>query len=203
MNEIRTINELVKAFELEGMNDGNSIEAQFPSWAASLMNNFAIRKGDQLFRFVEIEFYHNLTDDEIIDGKLKKITYKRESESCDFFFHNYGFDICFKSDSIRYGGVLIRSVKSKNGFINGPGRVADRLFDRFSAVRPPKDFPQLVALKEYDSIVPVVHKRWHIAGEKLYRFTWPWEDWKPDKKYDARPWDDEGNLLQASQKRMD
>ena len=195
MSEIRTIEELVKAFEMEGLNDGKSIEAHFPFWASSLMNNFAIRKGDQIYRFVEIEFYHNLTDDEVIDGKLKKITYKRVADSCDFFFHNYGFDICFESDNQRYGGVLIRSVKGDEGFINGPGRVADRLFDRFSAVRLPKDFPQLVELKECDSIVPIVHKRWHIAGNKPYRFTWKWAEWKPDKKYDARPWDEDGNLL--------
>lgn len=190
MNEIRTIEELVNAFELEGLNDGKSIEEHFPAWAASLMNNFAIRKGNQEYRLVEIEFYHNLTDDEIIDGKLKKITYKREADSCDFFFHNYGFDICFKSDDQRYGGILIRSVKGADGFVNGPGRVADRLFDKFSAVRPPEDFPQLVPLKKRDSIVPAAHTRWHIPGEKPYRFSWPLASWKPRKKYDAWPWND-------------
>lgn len=196
MSEIRTIDELVKAFELEGLNDGKSIEEHFPSWAASLMNNFAISKGGKIFRFVEIEFYHNLTDDEVINGKQKKITYKRETDSCDFFFHNYGVDLAFKSDSKQYGGVLIRSVKSDEGFINGPGRVADKLFDKFSAVKLPKNFPKLVELTECDSIVPVAHTRWHIAGKKPYRYTWPWENWKPDKKYDAWPWDDEGNPMQ-------
>lgn len=192
MNDIRTIDELVKAFELEGLYDGKSIEEHFPIWAASLMNNFAIRKGGREYRIVDIEFYHNLTDDK------KKDTIKRVTDSCDFFFHNYGFDICFKSDKEQYGGILIRSVKSDDGFINGPGRVADRLFDKFSAVRPPMDFPQLVPLKKRDSIVPVAHTRWHIAGDKAYRYTWPWEIWRPDKKYDARPWDDEGNLLPFS-----
>lgn len=190
MSAIKTIDALIEAMKLNGLDTKESIEARFPELADALINNFGIQKGDKIFRFVETEFYHNLTDVEVINGKVKKITYKRETESCDFFFHNYGVDLAFESDGKRYGGVLIRAMKCGDEFINGPGRVADRLFDKFSAVRQPDDFPVLVPLKECDSIIPAIHKRWHIDGKHEYRYTWPKEKWVPAKKYDAYPWNE-------------
>ena len=42
--------------------DPSKIESIFKDIAKKLLNNFVIRKGDELYRMVEIEFYCNLTD---------------------------------------------------------------------------------------------------------------------------------------------
>ena len=42
--------------------DPSKIESIFKDIAKNLLNNFVIRKGDELYRMVEIEFYYNLTD---------------------------------------------------------------------------------------------------------------------------------------------
>lgn len=50
--------------------DSSKIESIFKDIAKNLLNNFVIRKGDKLYRMVEIEFYYSLTDTALI-------TYKR------------------------------------------------------------------------------------------------------------------------------
>lgn len=54
--------------------DSSKIESIFKGIAKNLLNNFVIRKGDKLYRMVEIEFYYNLTD-------TAHITYKRMTEA--------------------------------------------------------------------------------------------------------------------------
>ena len=130
MSRINTTDELYQTMRLDGINDSQDIEKMFSDIADALLNNFVIKRGEQEYRFVEIEFYHNKTDDE-----GKRITYKRDySKSCDFFFHDYGVDLCFESNPDSYGGILIRSMECNGEFINGPVKVTDRLFDKFSAL---------------------------------------------------------------------
>ena len=71
--------------------DPSQIEGIFKSIAKNLLNNFAIRKGDKLYRMVEIEFYYNLTD-------TAHITYKRMTEAGEWFNHDFGVDLTFKSN---------------------------------------------------------------------------------------------------------
>jgi len=42
-------------------------------------------------------------------------TYKRQCEAGEIYFHNFGFDISFKSEPSLYGGILVRSLKPLNG----------------------------------------------------------------------------------------
>ena len=53
-------------------------------------------------------------------------TYKRQCEAGEIYFHNFGFDISFKSEPSLYGGILVRSLKPLNGqnFIFGPRKCA-------------------------------------------------------------------------------
>lgn len=187
MSRIKTIEELYQAMRLEGIYDFQDIEKLFPVLADALLNNFVIRRGDKDYRFVEIEFYHNKTDDE-----GKNITYKRGyAKSCDFFFHDYGVDLCFESNPDSYGGILIRSMECDGEFINGPVRVTDRLFDKFSSLHTPEDFPLLKSIDVQDDnlIVPESSSRWIKSSNKKYRYSWPKTKWAPDsKEYKASPW---------------
>lgn len=187
MNKIKTTEELYQAMRLDAVESLEALENAFTEIADALLNNFAIKRGEKEYRFVEIEFYHNRTDD---DGK--KITYKRGfAKSCDFFFHDYGVDLCFESTPDSYGGILIRSIECDGEFINGPVRVTDRLFDKFSALHTPEDFPCLkpMAIQEDNHIIPVASCRWIKTSKKKYRYTWPRKKWNPDsKQYKASPW---------------
>lgn len=187
MSQIKSIDQLYNTLRLEGVTRVDELEKAFELIADALLNNYGIRRGDKTYRFVEIEFYHNLTDD-----VGKNITYKRGyAESCDFFFHNYGVDLCFESTPESYGGILIRSVECNGEFINGPVKVTDVLFDKFSSIREPKGFPMLLPLPHSrpGKIVPVRSSRWIKSSDKKYRYSWPQEMWNPDpKKYAATPW---------------
>jgi len=185
MSKIKTTEELCQAMRLGGINSIEDFEKKFNELADALLNDFAIRRGEKDYRFVEIEFYHNGTDDE-----GKKITYKRGfAKSCDFFFHDYGVDLCFESTPDSYGGILIRAIECNGEFINGPVRVTDRLFDKFSALHTPEDFPFLKPIKNSNHIIPVSSCRWIKTSQKKYRFTWPKDKWAPDpKQYKASPW---------------
>ena len=72
--------------------DSSKIESIFKDIAKNLLNNFVIRKGDELYRMVEIEFYCNLTD-------TAHITYEHMSEAGEWFNHNFGVDLTFKSNN--------------------------------------------------------------------------------------------------------
>lgn len=187
--EINTIEALQAAFSFEGAVEPIGIESSFADLASSLMNHFAIRKGDRYYRFVEIEFYHNLTD----GGS--SITYPRLAEACEYFFHKSGVDLTFKSTRDRFGGILIRSLACEDRFINGPLCVVDELFDQFTALKAPDNFPVLVQHDFEKQISPVPCSRWHIPGDKKYRFVWPSTAWpKPKRDYQAYPWDSKGAL---------
>ena len=184
MAEIRTVKQLYNALRLQGKTEVGELEKEFDTIARALLNRFVIKKGGKTYRLVEIEFYHNRTDE-----AKKKTTYKRIADSCDFFFHPSGVDLCFESSESSFGGILIRSVQCNGESINGPGKVADTLFDKFSAIRRPKDFPRIKALRLEDDIVPVSSPRWKIGNEKPYRYYWPQTLWNPDpKEYLASPW---------------
>ena len=66
--------------------DPSKIESIFKDIAKNLLNGFVIRKGDKLYRMVEIEFYYNLTD-------TVHITYKRITEAGEWFNHDFGVDL--------------------------------------------------------------------------------------------------------------
>ena len=65
-----------------------------------LLKDCVLEVAGEKFAFAEIEIYTS----------ADKNTYKRVSSAGDIFFHNSGFDICFKSSEEAYGGILVRSL---------------------------------------------------------------------------------------------
>lgn len=204
MEDILTLEDLKKALTLEGVTD---YEEAFKKIADALLNRFAIRKGDNYYRFVEIEFYHSKTDEDTYreNNVERTLTYKRKANAGEWFFHPSGVDITFASDgNCNYGGILIRSIVMNSNFFCGPYRVEDELFGKFNAFESPNDFPQIVAhhfSKENFNVIT----RWGIKPEKfpndfkkLYGYClpntfWTWESMKYStegrKQYQAYPWD--------------
>ena len=185
MNTIKTVNDLRHAMELC---DKSDLTNSFFEIANALINDFGIMKGDRIYRFVEIEAYHNLTD----GGK--GITYKRISGPLRWFFHKSGVDLTFESDDSNYGGFLIRTIADGNRFICGPYNVVDELFDCFDATGSLMDFPRIVPLEQSSSIMPVKTWRYKIDNALEFRYTIPHELWEKPKTYQAYPWDCKGNL---------
>lgn len=70
---------------------------------------------DRYFRFAELEFYYYKKGK--FDSEWNKVTYPREKNAGELFFHYSGMDICFQShfdkndsDKVFFGGMLVRSV---------------------------------------------------------------------------------------------
>ena len=93
-------------------------EDYFKSIAKNMFMNYCIKKGDETYYFTSLEFYfcHN--------NHFDMITYPRNTEAGQWFFHQSGVDLTFKShftnnskfsykpsvslkDDYAYGGILI------------------------------------------------------------------------------------------------
>ena len=169
--------------------DPSKFESIFKGIAKNLLNNFVIRKGENLYRMVEIEFYYNLTD-------TVHITYKRMAEAGEWFNHDFGVDLTFKSNDKSYGGILIRSVHSVEPdeiFCNGPLKTRALLF-QFDALGEKSNIPILEYYPRKAAIEPVAATRYNISEKQKFRYCIPRELWSKHKGYTAYPWDYKGNL---------
>lgn len=167
----------------------SKIESIFKCIAENLLNNFVIRKGDKLYRMVEIEFYYNLTD-------TAHITYERMTKAGEWFNHDFGVDLTFKSNEKSYGGILIRSIHSvepDEKFCNGPLKTRALLF-QFDALGERSNVPILEYYPRETAIIPVAATRYNISEKQNFRFCIPRELWTKHKGYTAYPWDYKGNL---------
>ena len=182
MNEIESLRNSLILKET----DPSQIEGIFKSIAKNLLNNFAIRKGDKLYRMVEIEFYYNLTD-------TAHITYERMTEAGEWFNHDFGVDLTFKSNEKSYGGILIRSIESGGKFCNGPLKTRALLF-QFDAFGGENAVPMLEYSPREEAIEPVAATRYNISEKQKFRYCIPRELWSEHKGYSAYPWDYKGNL---------
>ena len=182
---MKTIEELKHLLTIEPCSEVQEIENTFHNLAYELINNYGIEKRGVIYRFIEIEFYHNKTD----MGATKEITYRRIAEAGEWFFHPSGIDLTFNSNNESYGGILIRSIKCGDKFICGPHNVEFELFDKFNALADPDNFPIIVPLQSPSSLTPLPITRFNIEGKKLYGFCVPKDNWpRPGKQYQAYPW---------------
>ena len=96
-------------------------QKEIENFMRGLLQDYALEVAGVKFAFAEIEICTN----------ADKNTYKRTSSAGDIFFHNFGFDICFKSSKEAYGGVLVRSLLrlSDHEIINGPRRCANAILN--------------------------------------------------------------------------
>lgn len=155
-------NDLKDLLSMRGVESEMDIEQRFSDIAEILLAKTAIRKGERYYFLTDIEFYW------FSKNHKDTITYPRKCNAGDWFFHNSGVDIAFESyvrtpikngkrkpvlnGTERFGGILIRGMKPETNWLaegevktfDGPYKAVDELFDRFSAIEMPSDFPILV-----------------------------------------------------------
>ena len=92
------------------------LDAKFQGFLHELMQSKILVVSGVEYKFSELEIYT------CFDAN----TYKRSCEAGEIYFHNFGFDISFKSEPALYGGILVRSLKplKERNFIFGPRKCA-------------------------------------------------------------------------------
>ena len=81
-------------------------QAKIENFMRDLLRNYVLCVSGAEFAFAEIEAYFTGAD---------RNTYKRTSRAGEIFFHNFGFDISFRSVPQSGGGILVRSLRVLNG----------------------------------------------------------------------------------------
>ncbi|MCR5850889.1 MAG: hypothetical protein K6G92_09305 [Bacteroidaceae bacterium] len=153
---------------LEGLNNCN-VQDTFAKIARNLFNNCYIECGDIEYYFAEIEFYYY--DKEQCLGsiceqyKWQLITYARSDKKVgDFLYHLSGIDICFDSridsDFVRFGGILIRSIKDKNGKVVAAGPYTCRDFILNECSKKTMSLPKLAVREKLSDITPIAIYRY-------------------------------------------
>ncbi len=105
---------LNKTFENEMQLNG--VEKGFEKLAQYLMNECILNVNSNEYQLAEIEFYY--CDKERHPDSFVHANEEQRTTN-QFYFHGSGFDITFGNNDY-YGGILIRSVISKDEIINGP-----------------------------------------------------------------------------------
>lgn len=86
--------------------DGEQAQAKIENFMRDLLQNYVLCISGAEFAFAEIEAYFTGAD---------RNTYKRTSRAGEIFFHNFGFDISFRSVPQSGGGILVRSLRVLSG----------------------------------------------------------------------------------------
>ena len=81
-------------------------QAKIENFMRNLLQNYVLCVSGAEFAFAEIEAYFTGAD---------RNTYKRTSRAGEIFFHNFGFDISFRSVPQSGGGILVRSLRVLSG----------------------------------------------------------------------------------------
>lgn len=86
--------------------DAEQAQAKIQNFMRDLLQDYVLCVSGAEFAFAEIEAYFTGAD---------RNTYKRTSRAGEIFFHNFGFDISFRSISQSGGGILVRSLRVLSG----------------------------------------------------------------------------------------
>ena len=86
--------------------DAERAQAKIQNFMRDLLQNYVLCVSGAEFAFAEIEAYFTGAD---------RNTYKRISRAGEIFFHNFGFDISFRSVPQSGGGILVRSLRVLSG----------------------------------------------------------------------------------------
>lgn len=86
--------------------DAERAQAKIENFMRDLLQNYVFCVSGAEFAFAEIEAYFTGAD---------RNTYKRTSRAGEIFFHNFGFDISFRSVPQSGGGILVRSLRVLSG----------------------------------------------------------------------------------------
>lgn len=155
------IEELKNKLDLEGLNEAENCEAFFHSVAEILLNHVFIAKKEKLYEIIEIEFY--------LFSPIHPdvITYPRQIKGGQWFFHQSGVDLSFKSNANLFGGILIRGIREHKDdatIVTGPLKCVDELWDNFDAFNAEQEaYPHIIKcekplqkkISEYPRYIPV------------------------------------------------
>ena len=86
--------------------DAERAQTKIENFMRDLLQNYVLCVSGAEFAFAEIEAYFTGADHN---------TYKRTSRAGEIFFHNFGFDISFRSVPQSGGGILVRSLRILGG----------------------------------------------------------------------------------------
>ncbi len=172
--ELRNLLKKVKPYKTR-----DEIDGLFIGIADILLNKVYIVKDKKQYRILEIEFYYKSPNYQRKVGPSDP-TYRRDAKAGQWFFHSYGMDLCFPSDTSDkgneyFGGILIRSIleelideSNKTGnkkAIIGPGSTCDKLFtvfDAFENVGYERDIPRICDREECGNETIKRTFRYHI-----------------------------------------
>ena len=93
-------------FNAEPLFNAEQAQAKIENFMRDLLQNYVLCVSGAEFAFAEIEAYFTGAD---------RNTYKRTSRAGEIFFHNFGFDISFRSVPQSGGGILVRSLRVLSG----------------------------------------------------------------------------------------
>ena len=93
-------------FNAEPQFDAERAQTKIENFMRDLLQNYVLCVSGAEFAFAEIEAYFTGAD---------RNTYKRTSRAGEIFFHNFGFDISFRSVPQSGGGILVRSLRVLSG----------------------------------------------------------------------------------------
>lgn len=143
----------------------SNIQQYFEEVADFLFQHIAIKAGECIFTFLEIEFYYYKQGN--LEGPLFNCTYPRTRKAGQFFWHYSGIDICFESNEEErtFGGILIRSLM-KNGqeIFAGPMCCSDELMNCCN-----KELPILIDREDILENKPISTIRYGIEADKAQK----------------------------------
>ncbi len=94
------------------IHDERKMSAAFAKIASVLFKDYGVECGSIFYHFAEMEFYYYRKGE--FEYPWNTITYPRDKENGEFFYHLSGVDICFESRSSKenaeFGGIIIRSL---------------------------------------------------------------------------------------------
>ena len=189
MEMITSLAELEKAFNIKALSETKNYDEYFWMLAESLFCNFQIRNGNDVFRFVEIEFYLRATE-----AEDRKIAYDRVTAAGEWFLHDNGVDLSFESNVEFYGGILIRAMKQSKSyheageFLNGPRKCSWYILDGLNAFGKNERCGRIEEAEIREDIELRTFTRHGIKGDdKQFRFTIPLDMWPKESGYKAYP----------------
>ncbi len=172
------LNSLEEMLNLSAESKENEIEERFSSIAKILLSDVAIKRGDDLFRFADIEFYfYNQYHKDII-------THPRNCDAMKWYVNDFGgIDLTFRSfvqmgnfknsqnkevrkpvldEQSYFGGILIRELENlqTGEELKGPWACTE-LFRIFDTLGKLDDYPILIE-KPNDSILDEPHSRLNL-----------------------------------------
>jgi hypothetical protein len=156
------------------LKDSCDVKKTFGDIAKKLFQEYCINCNGTEYYFAEIEFYYY--EQGKWDKNWNDVTYERNANAGDLFYHLSGVDICFLSALTKEkgkkigggGGILIRSIwdgKNKESLIVGPLTCVNEMLNACKGGRmpelkhvekricKPKETYRYLGKKDFDSIV--------------------------------------------------